>query len=171
MTSSSLPRALRPLVFLAAFVCLQLAWQASRGSALEHFMVRDCTVRPAALLVNILTPSVGARAVGSTLQAPGGGLNILNGCEGMEALFLLYAAFLAVPLPWRSRLRGALLGTLLVFAINQARIVALFYAARTDADLFGFLHAQAAPIAVIVLVGGYFYAWLEHARAPAGKAV
>jgi exosortase/archaeosortase family protein len=171
MVPSFLTRALRPVVFLAAFACLQLAWQACRGSAVERVIVHDCTVEPAALLVNLLTPAVRARAAGSTLQAAGGGLNILNGCEGLEALFLLYAAFLAAPLPWRARLRGALLGTLLVFAINQARIVALFYAARTDADLFGFLHAQAAPIAVIVLVGGYFYAWLEYARAPAGKAV
>jgi len=114
------------------------------------------------MLVNLLTPSVHVQAVEFTLRAPGGGLNILNGCEGMEALLLLFAAFAVAPLQWRSRLRGFLVGTLVVFAVNQARILTLFYAYRADHTLFDPLHSIVTPIGVVLAVAGYFYGWLVY---------
>jgi len=90
----------RAIAFLAVFLLLQLGWQALRGTAFERVIVHDATVLPAAFLVNKLTPDVRAQAVGFTLQAPGGGLNILNGCEGMEAPLLLVTAFMVTPLRW-----------------------------------------------------------------------
>ena len=99
-----------------------------------------------------------------SINAPGGGLNVLNGCEGTEALFLLLAAFLVAPLPWRSRFGGFLLGVGMVFVVNQLRILALFYAYRADHALFDPLHGTVAPILVILLVAGYFYGWLLYSR-------
>jgi exosortase/archaeosortase family protein len=155
---------LRALLFLAVFFAFQFGWEALRGSALEYVVVHDATVRPAAWLVNRLTPTVHAQAFKFTLHAPGGGLNILNGCEGTEALFLLCAAFVVAPLQWRSRLPGLLLGVVVVFAVNQARILLLFYAYRSDHALFDPLHSTVTPIAMVLLVASYFYAWLFIAR-------
>jgi exosortase/archaeosortase family protein len=151
---------LRLSIFIAIFAGLQLSWIALRGTAVEYTVIHDATVRPAAFLVNTLTPNAAAQAVKFTLHAPGGGLNILNGCEGLEALFLLCAAFAVAPLTWRSRVLGLLLGIAVVFAVNQARILLLFYAYRTDHALFDPLHSTVTPIAVVLLVAAYFYAWL-----------
>lgn len=160
------PRALglRAASFLVLFAVLQFGWQALRGSTLERAVIHDGTVRPAAFLVNLLTPATGASAVDLTLHAPGGGLNIQNGCEGLEALFILLAAFMVAPIPWRSRWGGLLLGCVVVFVINQARILVLFYAYRADHNLFDPLHATVTPIAVILLVCVYFYAWLIYSN-------
>ncbi len=146
--------------FVATFSMLQLAWQCLSGSRLEYFVIHTCTVWPAALLANVLTPDVRASASGYLLQAPGVRLDILNGCDGLEALFLVVAAFAVAPIDWRRRLRGAAWGVPVVFAVNQARILALFYAFRADPALFAALHATVTPIAVIVLICCYFYAWL-----------
>lgn len=161
----------RALGFLLIFCVLQLSWQALQGTSLEHFIIHDCTVRPAALLANILTPGVDAQAVEFRLQAPGGGLNILNGCEGTETLLLLLAAFAVAPLSWASRGTGVLWGILVVFCINQARILILFYAFRRDHALFDSLHSLVTPIAVVLLVAGYFYGWLAHADRKLSAAV
>jgi len=126
-------------------------------------VVHDATVRPAAWLVNLLTPDVQAKAVKFSLRAPGGGLNILNGCEGLDALFLLIAAFLVAPLSWRSRLVGLAFGVPFVFVVNQARILGLFYAYRADRTLFDPLHGMVAPIVVVLLVAFYYYVWVNHA--------
>ena len=99
-----------------------------------------------------------------SIRAPGGGLNILNGCEGLEALFLLIAAFAVAPLTWQAKLLGAGLGVLVVFAVNQARILVLFYAYRADHALFDQLHSTVTPIAVVLLVSAYFYVWFNHAE-------
>jgi exosortase/archaeosortase family protein len=151
---------LRLLSFVAIFAGLQLAWINVRGTAIEYLVIHDITVKPAAYLVNLFTPSVAAQAVKFTLHAAGGGLNILNGCEGLEALFLLCAAFSVAPLPWRERALGFVLGIVVVFAVNQARILLLFYAFRIDHTWFDFLHGTVTPIAVVLLIAAYFYTWL-----------
>jgi exosortase family protein XrtM len=156
------------LVFVFVFTALQLTWQSLRDTAVENFVIHTCTVVPAAFFLNRLTPEVHAEAVHFTLRAPGGGLNILNGCDGLEALFLLVAAFAVAPVSGRSRLTGLTAGVPIVFAVNQIRILALFYAYRVDPALFDSLHAMVAPILVILVVASYFYAWLAHSarRAP-----
>jgi exosortase family protein XrtM len=152
----------RASAFVLLFALLQLGWQSLRGTAVERFVIHDLTVQPAARLISLLTPAVHVQAVDFSLRAPGGGLNILNGCEGIEALFLLCAAFAVVPLPWRQRVTGLLLGSGVIFVVNQARILLLFYAYRASHDWFDPLHAMITPIAVILAVSAYFYAWLVH---------
>lgn len=150
----------RAIMFALVFVLLQLSWQGLRGTAVERVVVQQITVRSAVLLVNALTPNIQARSDDITLRARGGSLRIENGCEGTEAWFLLFAAFLVAPLTWKSRCLGFLLGTGVVFIVNQLRILALFYANRSDHALFDLLHATVTPVAVILLIAGYFYVWL-----------
>lgn len=164
MESRPVPLAWRSVGFVVVFSVLQLAWQGLSGGRLEYFVIHTCTVTPAALLANLLTPGVRASASGYVLQAPGGGLNILNGCEGLEALFLVMAAFTVTSLEWRRRSAGMAVGMLVVFVVNQARILTLFYAFRASPPLFDTLHAAVTPVAFIVIICCYFYAWLAHAN-------
>lgn len=152
----------RALMFAAVFGILQLGWQALSGTAVHRAVVNGATVAVAAWLVNALTPAVHAAAMGTTVHAPGGGLNIINGCDGTETWFLLCAAFAVAPLSWRARAAGVLLGTMLVFVVNQLRILALFYANRNDPEIFNLLHAIVGPIVVIVAVASFFYVWMRH---------
>lgn len=162
--SRPLPLAWRAVGFVVVFSVLQLAWQGLRGGRLEHFVIHTCTVAPAALLANLLTPGIHATASNYSLQAPDGRLNIINGCDGLEALFLLMAAFVVAPLDWRRSLGGMAVGVPVVSLLNQVRILTLFYAFRASPPLFDVLHATITPVAVIVLVCCYFYAWLAHAN-------
>jgi exosortase/archaeosortase family protein len=159
----------RTATFLVTFALLQLGWQTLNGTAIENAVVHEATVRPAALLIRMITPVVQVRAVGLSLVAPGGGISILNGCEGSEALFLLLAAFVAAPIPRRARLAGFLFGVCVVFVLNELRIVVLFYSYRADHALFDLLHTTLAPIVVVMLLIVYVYAWLALSapRAPA----
>lgn len=122
--------------FLGVFAILQWAWGESRDTWVERLVIHQGTVIPAAALVQWITPEVNARPVAASIKAPGGGLNILNGCEGTEVMFLLITAFAAVRLGWRRRLIGLGLGLALIFVLNQARILALFYAYGNERSLF-----------------------------------
>src|SRR5262252_2562837 len=57
----------RAVMFLLIFAALMLGWNALHGGAIERLVVHDATVRPAAWLVNLLTPDVNARAVDSSI--------------------------------------------------------------------------------------------------------
>jgi exosortase family protein XrtM len=115
---------------------------------------------PAAFLIDRITPDVRAYAEGSHIRSSAGGLNIINGCDGMELLFLLIAGFAVAPLKWRSRVYGTLVGVVLVHVLNQARIVALFYSSRANPPLFEALHGFVAPIMMVIIIAMYFYIWL-----------
>ncbi len=152
------------LVFLAVFGILQMGYGASRGSWFEHMVIGDLTVVPSAAVIRTLTPEVGVKALGNQLIAPGGGIVVKKGCEGTEVMFMLIAAFAAVSMPWRRRLAGLGLGILLVFGLNQIRLVGLFYAYRSDPSLFGLLHGTLAPIALVVAVILYTLFWFHRDR-------
>lgn len=147
-------------VFALVFAFLQGAWSFAHGTALERLAVDRATVMPAAWIINQLTPAVQAIATGAKIHAPGGGINVLNGCEGFEMLFLLIAALLVAPITWRRGLIGLVGGTLLVWLLNQARIVTLFYAYRADKELFALLHGTVAPLVMIVFVTIAFVIYL-----------
>lgn len=151
-------------IFLGVFAVLQWAWGEARDSWIERLVIHEATVKPAAALVQWITPDAHARPVAASIKAPGGGLNILNGCEGTEVMFLLIAAFAAVRLGWRQRLIGLALGVILIFALNQARILALFYAYRNERSLFDLLHTSVLPAVLIAAVALYFYAVLHRSR-------
>lgn len=160
------PRSARTslIIFMLVFVLLQWGWSASRATWVERLVVHQATVPPAAALVRLITPGIPAKAVAASIKAPGGGLNILNGCEGTEVMFLLVAAFAAVRMPWRRRAAALGLGLAFVFAINQARILTLFYAYRADRALFDMLHTAVLPAVLVALAAGYFYAALHYSQ-------
>lgn len=151
-------------IFLGVFAILQWAWGESRDTWVERLVIHEATVKPAAALVQLITPEANAKPVAASIKAPGGGLNILNGCEGTEVMFLLIAAFAAVRLGWRHKLIGLGLGLALVFALNQARILALFYAFRNERSLFDLLHTTVLPAVLIAAVALYFYAVLHRSH-------
>lgn len=170
ITRTSLPAKPLPLwgsalVFLSVFFVLQMVYGASRGSAFEHFVIGDLTVAPTTALIKWLTPSIPVKALGNQLLAPGGGITVLKGCEGTEIIFMLMAAFAAVTMAWRRKLAGLGLGLMLVFCLNQIRLLTLFYVHRSDPSLFNLLHGTVAPIVLIIAVALYVFFWMGDADA------
>lgn len=159
------------LAFGAIFLALQTLWRHAEGSLLELWVVGHGTVQPAAQLIHWLSPDLGAYAVRFSIRAQSGGpgINILNGCEGLDVLFLLWAALAVSGLRWRSLLLGFCLGTPLVWLLNQGRVVALFYANRVDKELFALLHGTVGPLVLITLIALAFLLLLK-ADARAGQS-
>lgn len=145
------PLWLLALVFAIVVVLLQWGWGAARGTAIERAVIDDATVMTVASMINTWTPEAQALAVGASIKAPGGGINILNGCEGTEVLFLLIAGLVAYPMSWRWRAIGTVAGMAYVFVLNQLRLLALFYSYRTDRTLFDLLHGLIAPMLLIAM--------------------
>lgn len=55
------------------------------------------------------------------------GVAIERGCNGVEAVIILFAAIFAFPAPWKHRLAGFIAGFFAIQALNIVRIVSLFY--------------------------------------------
>ena len=71
---------------------------------------------------------------------------------------LLMAAFITASGTWRMRFTGIALGMLLIYVLNQVRIVALYFSVRHDTALFELIHGVVGPLAIIA-VACLFFAW------------
>jgi len=90
-----------------------------------------------------------------TLTAPQNGFSIavVNGCNGINALLLLWAAQLAWPLAgWLEKLKRMGIGTAAILAANTFRIITLFYVGQWNRDWFEWMHLYVWEI-LIMLVG------------------
>lgn len=160
----------RLVVFVAAFLLLYGALQIASG--FQRWFINDLTVPMAAWVINISGVSpVAVHANGSRLVAPGGGLNVLQGCEGLDLLCLWIAAVIAGPFTWRARLLALTLGSALVVMLNQIRLVSLYQLFRLHRAWFDDAHGLWWPLALVALVWGLFALWQRASGAPMAAAV
>lgn len=54
------------------------------------------------------------------------GVNIRNGCNGVETMIIFLSAVFAFPASWKARFAGLAIGVLAIQAVNLVRVVALF---------------------------------------------
>jgi exosortase family protein XrtM len=154
----------KAMLFLLLFGVFNAAYQNGRDGMLQHLLIDRMTVSVSAWLIGQFTPQEGVSAQGHRLISPGVRLSVLNGCEGTEAMLLLCAALLVYPMAWWHRLQGIAIGVLLIYMMNQARIVALYYCLRYDRPLFETLHGYLAPTVVVLLTVLFFMYWIAHAN-------
>lgn len=147
----------RAAVFVGVYVACTAIYISLKETLVQSVLIETLTVRPAAWFLQLFASDTGAVARGSRLTSPGGGINVLSGCEGTDVLFLVVAALLAAPLSWRNRLLGLVFGALLTFGANQVRIIGLFFAARSHTEHFAILHGLIAPLAIVFVVGAWFW--------------
>jgi exosortase family protein XrtM len=163
LSRQSRPRIVFIAIFLAIFGVLDYGYYLTRGTIVEHLIIDKLTVRPAAAVVNLIVPNASAKASGNSLLSSFGRINILQGCEGTEGMFLLIAAVLPFPARWRSRVLGVLCGVLLMYILNQVRIVALVATLHWHRDWFASLHGLIAPTFIVLAGCLFFFAWANAA--------
>ncbi len=70
----------------------------------------------------------------------GFGVQIVAGCNGVEATLILLAAIFAFPASLRHKLIGFGLGFLAIQGLNLVRIISLFYIGQWDREAFDWAH-------------------------------
>ena len=150
------------MLFAGLVAVMQFGWSSARDTSLERLIIDDMTVKPAAWLINHLTPEVKVLAEGNRLKAAGGGINVRKGCEGAEVIIMLTAAMMVAQLQIKWRLLGILTGSIAILICNQIRILAMFYVNRSDKALFDLLHGIVAPVVLILIATGFFIFWLDY---------
>jgi exosortase H (IPTLxxWG-CTERM-specific) len=96
---------------------------------------------------------------GTVISSPAFAVNVRQGCNGLEAVFLFLAAVLAFPVAVSQRLLGALLGTVAIQLVNLVRVVALFFTGVLWPDVFEESHTVVWQGVVILAAVALFVAW------------
>lgn len=149
------------ILFLLGFALLIGAFEVSRGTAFERFVVEDLILVPTTSLINVITPSEHVRLAGRTIVSPtGANLRVTRGCEGIEMFLLLVAAILAFPAATaRHRFTGLMVGGVLAYLLSVTRLMALHYTLQYSPATWEALHGLVLPLGPIVLLALYFFYW------------
>jgi exosortase H (IPTLxxWG-CTERM-specific) len=117
-----------------------------------------------------------AGAGGTVLRDPSTGLGIemKDGCNGMNVTVLLCSALLAFPAPWSGRLKGLVIGCGAIQVVNLVRFISLFYLLKYNRDWFDFAHEYLWESLIVLDALAIFWAWVHlmfrQARAPDAQA-
>jgi exosortase family protein XrtM len=147
------------VLFVFGFAALMGAFEVSRGSAFERFLVEDVILVPTTHLINAVTPQEHVVLVGRTISSSGSNLRVTRGCEGIEMFILLIAAILAFPASLKRRLQGLSYGALLAYFLSVTRLMGLHYILRYSPSAWEALHGLILPLGPIVLMALFFLRW------------
>lgn len=101
-------------------------------------------------------------------------VRIAPGCNGVEAVIILFAAIFAFPAPLRYKLAGFAAGFLAIQALNLVRIISLFYIGQWNMTAFQWAHLylwQALIILDALIVWLVWLRWLPREPRPPQPAV
>ena len=103
----------------------------------------------------------GTKASGTLIVSPQFAVDIKAGCTGIEPIIILLSAVFAFPSSWRAKALGAILGMVVLQAVNLIRIVSLVYLGINHPKYF---HNAHTIIWQIVIIAISLFLWMVWAR-------
>jgi exosortase/archaeosortase family protein len=101
---------------------------------------------------------------GTIINLSGISLDVMFGCNGLEAVMIYAVAVVAFPATWKKRIIGIVAGCIVIQIINILRIVGLAYSALHYRELFKTIHIYVAQGIMIAVALGMFFVYLHYAR-------
>lgn len=149
------------LLFLAKFFAiligayLVIAWNPVNDNVIVPFTKGIASSSGA--ILNAIGQKVSVS--GTVVSSSRFGVNINNGCNGVEAMLILLASIVAFPASMRARGIGLVLGAIAVQALNAVRIVSLYLLGAYQPRLFDLFHTAVWQIVIILAAIGFFLFW------------
>ncbi len=158
------PRPARSVIIFAG--CLLLAF-----GVLFTAPVQSLDLKFSRTLVQIshgLVLACGGHATrdAAIMRAPSGfGVEMRDGCNGVNVIILLWSAVLAFQASWKMKALGLAAGTILVQALNVVRFISLFYIGQYSMAWFDFAHLYLWESLLVLDTMVVFWLWVKRARA------
>ncbi len=91
----------------------------------------------------------------------GFGVSIEPGCNGIEAMIVLFAALVAYPASWRYRAIGFGIGFIAIQALNVVRVISLFYLGQWNDAVFRVFHEYLWQALIMIDVLVVWLLWVR----------
>jgi len=91
----------------------------------------------------------------------GGGIEIVAGCSGVEAIIILISAVLAFPSPWKHKLVGIVAGFFAIQSLNMVRLISLYYLNEWNHVWFEWFHLYLWQALIILDALVFWLVWLR----------
>ena len=92
----------------------------------------------------------------------GFGVRIERGCNGLEAVIILFSAIFAFPAPFKHKMIGFVIGFFAIQLLNLVRIISLFYLGQWNYTAFEWFHLYLWQALIILDAMVVWLIWLRH---------
>jgi exosortase family protein XrtM len=166
----------RIAVFLGAFLLftsLEFVFRQQVGPFVNGVL----NVQAGARLVDVLTPAEAVRGHGDRIESATTSIQVSQGCEGVDVMFMFVAAMLATPMAGRRKLVGCVVGIGVIYVCNLLRLAGLWYCLKYAPERFEAMHVVVGQTAIIVVAVAVFagatglFARLREATAPPAEEI
>ncbi|MGH8041198.1 MAG: exosortase H [Rudaea sp.] len=114
-----------------------------------------------AWIMQLFDHNVVARGNDILSARTGGGIEIVAGCNGVEAVLILVCAILAFPSPVKHKLIGIGIGFVAIQSLNLVRIISLFYLHEWNQVWFEWFHLYLWQALIILDALVFWLIWLR----------
>lgn len=118
-------------------------------------------------IVKMFDPDVLASGNVIRDKTTGFGVRIERGCNGLEAVIILFSALFAFPAPFKYKVLGFVIGFFAIQGLNLVRIISLFYMGQWNYTAFEWFHLYLWQALIILDALVVWLVWLR--RLPAYK--
>jgi exosortase H (IPTLxxWG-CTERM-specific) len=94
-------------------------------------------------------------------KTTGFGVRIERGCNGVEAVIILFAAIFSFPAPVKNKVIGFVIGFFAIQGLNLVRIVSLFYMGQWNQVAFEWFHLYLWQALIIMDALVVWLVWLR----------
>lgn len=94
-------------------------------------------------------------------KVSGFGVRIERGCNGLEAVIILFAAIFAFPAPFKNKLIGFVAGFFAIQLLNLVRIISLYYLGQWNYTAFEWFHLYLWQALIILDALVVWLIWLR----------
>ena len=91
----------------------------------------------------------------------GFGVRIERGCNGLEAVIILFSAIFAFPAPFKNKMIGFVAGFFAIQLLNLVRIISLFYLGQWNYTAFEWFHLYLWQALIILDALVVWLIWLR----------
>ncbi len=140
-------------ILVAAY--LVIAWNPVNDGVIVP--LTEWIARTSGVLLRMIGEDV--KVAGTAISSSRFGVNINNGCNGVEAMLILLASIVAFPASLKARAAGLFLGAVVVQILNFIRIITLYMLGAYHPRLFDLFHTAVWQIVIILAAIGFFLVW------------
>jgi len=145
------------LKFIAVVVLLYLAiaWNWSNDHVIVPYTA--FLARTVGHLLNLTGQALTVQ--GTVVASSRFGMDVRNGCNGVEAMALLIAAIVAFPASIRDRMQGLGVGMVFVQVVNIIRLCTLYFLGAYYRSVFDLFHTAVWQSVIILITVVFFLVW------------
>lgn len=149
------------VLFIGLYALMHFSYLAVPIEYLINFVYKWGINEPAAWVINAITAADTVRVEGHRLISKTAILEIVRGCDGSGVFFIMSSAILAFTASIRFKFWGVLSGLILIYLLNQTRVVVLYFVVSNKPDWFTPLHTYYIPTLLIIIMCCFFIWWLD----------